>query len=144
MRFVLSLVLSCPARGTSMTTASSTGIPSMLSLPFIIHFRIFCEIFGSNAWLVSRLENVLFRTEKSARTHRRISLIAIWVSFDLAGQAPRLLWGITHLCSRKLWLCRSRGTQPKRVRKACRSLVNRVRLLPTPTNHSRRDAPMQS
>ena len=70
-----------------MTTASSTGIHSILSLPFIIPFQIFGEIFGPNAWFLNTPENVLFRTKGSSLD----IVIAICVSFDPTGQAPRIL-----------------------------------------------------
>jgi len=50
----------------------------MLPLSPIIPLPIFGEIFGSNAWLVNRLENILSRT-KDASSDIVIADFGMWV-----------------------------------------------------------------
>ena len=61
------------------------------------------------------------------------------VIWPCSSQVPRLLWGTTHVRRMTFKIRRSGGTEPKRARQAGRSLVNRVRSLPTPTNYPYRD-----
>ena len=41
-------------------------IPPCVAPPFIIHLLAFGEVFGSDTWLVNRLENILLRAKDSS------------------------------------------------------------------------------
>ena len=62
-----------------MTLTLSTGISSVLPLPFTIHFQIFGEIVEYNAWFVKRSENILFcsKDQSSDIVHRRLWYVSV-------------------------------------------------------------------
>ena len=132
-----------------MTTTSSSRISSMSLLPLSFTSQSLASALDLTCGLLTD------RTTPSIPTHRRISLsptlacastepshwkyVAYVCHLTLQCRAPLFLCGTTHVRRQEFGICYSRGTQLKRAWQACRSLVNRVWLLPTPTNHSYRD-----
>ena len=103
-----------------MATASSTGIHSMLSLPFIIPFQIFGGIFSPYAWFLKRLENVPFRTNDSSLD----IVIAVCVK---KGRWSVFLWYVFHFGPSTSLTCALLGTSDTRrttfVNTLCKSEV---------------------
>ena len=90
----------------------------------------------SDAWLVNRPENILFRTKDPLsdmvttdfgvcvpRLSRR-KHVSYACDFTLRFQAPRFLCGTALLHRRKFRLCHPRSTQSRGARQACQPLLN--------------------